>query len=89
MFVFDKHKLSFYISTVLWLRKYDTFDFWRDYTIEVPRDFLGGAPSSWFSTLPSFGGAMGLVIVEIKRFELTRDHMIDESRDFVAEALSS
>ena len=34
-------------------------------------------------------GAMGLVIVEIKRFELTRDHMIDESRDFVAEALSS
>ena len=33
-------------------------------------------------------GAMGLVIVEIKRFELTRDHMIDESRDFVGEALS-
>ena len=24
--------------------------------IEVSREFLGGAPSSWFSNLPSFGG---------------------------------
>ena len=30
-------------------------DFSRDHTIEVSRDFLGGALSSWFSTLPSSG----------------------------------
>ena len=56
VFIFDKHKLSFYISTVVWLRKYDAFDFSRDQTIEVPRDILGGVPSSWFRTLPSLGG---------------------------------
>ena len=56
MFIFDKHKLFFYISTSLWLRKYDGFDFSRNHTIEVSRNFLGGAPSSWFSTLASFGG---------------------------------
>ena len=49
---------------------------------------LGGAPSFWFSTLPVFG-AMDLVNVEIKRFGLTRDHVIDVSRDFVDEVLSS
>ena len=53
---FGKYKLSFYISTVLWLRKYDDFDFSRDHTNEVSRDFLGRTPSSWSSTLPSFGG---------------------------------
>ena len=42
MFIFGEHKLSFYISTVLWLRKYDVFDFPFDHTIEVSRDFLGG-----------------------------------------------
>ena len=52
VFIFGKHKLSFY-STALWLRKYDVFDFSRDRTIEVSRDFLGGAPLSWVSTLPS------------------------------------
>ena len=55
MFIFGKHKLSFYISTALWLRKYDGFNFSSNHTIEASRDFLGGAPSSWFSTLPSFG----------------------------------
>ena len=55
MFIFGKHKLSFYISTALWLRKYDGFDFSHDHTIEVLRDFLGGAPSSWFNTLTSLG----------------------------------
>ena len=48
MFIFGEHKLSFYISIVLWSCSYDVFYF--------SRDFLGGAPSSWFSTLPSFGG---------------------------------
>ena len=56
VFVFSKHKLSCYISTALWLRKYGVFDFSGDHTTEVPRDFLGGAPSFWFSTLPSFRG---------------------------------
>ena len=56
VFIFGEHKLSFYISTVLWLRKYYVFNFPFDHTIEVSRDFLGGAPSSWVSTLPSFGG---------------------------------
>ena len=56
VFIFGEHKLSFYISMVLWLRKYDVFDFPFDHTIEVSRDFLGGAPSSWVSILPSFAG---------------------------------
>ena len=56
VFVFSKHKLCCYISTALWLRKYDVFDFSGDHTTEVPRDFLDGAPSFWFSTLPSFRG---------------------------------
>ena len=25
VFIFDKHKFSFYISTALWLRKYDDY----------------------------------------------------------------
>ena len=54
MIIFGEHKLSFYISIALWLRRYDVFDFSRDLTIEVSRDFLGRASSSWFSTLPSF-----------------------------------
>ena len=80
MFIFGKHKLSFYILTVLRLRKYDGFDFLRDHTIEVSRDFFGGSPhpdSAPYQVL----GAMGLVNVEIKRFDLTRDHVIDVSRD--------
>ena len=56
VFIFGEQKLSFYISTALWLRKYDIFDFPFDHTIEVSREFLGGCPSSWVSTLPSFGG---------------------------------
>ena len=56
VFIFGEHKLSFYISTVLWLRKYDVFDFPFDHTIEVSRDFLGEAPSSWVSNLPCFRG---------------------------------
>ena len=55
VFLFGERKLSFYISTTLWLRKYDVFDFSRHLTTEVSRDLLSGAPSSWVSTLPSFG----------------------------------
>ena len=88
MFILGKHKLSFYTSTALWLRKYDGLDFSRDHTTEVSCDFLRGAPSSWFSTLPSFGGH-GRCKVDIKRFKLTREHVIDVSRDFLAELLSS
>ena len=55
VFSFREHKLCFYISTALWLRKY-VFDFSRNHTFELPRDFLGGVPSSWFSTLPRFRG---------------------------------
>ena len=64
MFIFDKHKLSFYISTALWLRKYDDFDFSRDRAVD-------------------------LVDVEIKRFDLICDHVIDISRHFACEVLSS
>ena len=67
MFIFGEHKLFFYISMALWLRRYDIFDFSRDLTLEMLCKFLGGAPSSWFSTLPSFG-VMNLVNVDIKRF---------------------
>ena len=44
--IFGEYKFSLYISTVLWVRKYDVFYFPFDHTIEVSRDFLGGAPSS-------------------------------------------
>ena len=53
--ILGEHKLSFYILTALWLRKYDIFYFSGDHTIEVSRDFVGWIPSSWFITLPSFG----------------------------------
>ena len=53
---FCQAQLFFYILTRLRLRIYDGFDFSRDYKIEVSRDFLGGTPSSWFSTLSDFGG---------------------------------
>ena len=43
-------------SQALWLRKYDVFELSRDCRIEVSRDFLGEAPSSWVSTLPILGG---------------------------------
>ena len=56
VFIFGERKLSLYISMVLWLRKYDVFDFPFDHTTELSRDFLGGTPSSWVSTIPSFGG---------------------------------
>ena len=46
VFIFGEHKFSFYISTVLCLRKYDVFDLPFDHTIELSRDFLGGIPSS-------------------------------------------
>ena len=55
MFIFGEHKLSFYISIAMWWRRYDVFDFSCDLSIEVSRDFLSGALSSWFSTVPSFG----------------------------------
>ena len=48
MFIFGEHKLSFYISIALWLRRYDISDFSHDLTIKVSCDFLGGVP-------PSFG----------------------------------
>ena len=41
------------------------------------------------SALNQVLGTMGLVDVEIKRFELTLDHMINVSHDFVGEVLSS
>ena len=31
-------------------------DLSRDHTVEMPREFLGGARSSWVSTLRIFGG---------------------------------
>ena len=41
------------------------------------------------SALNQVLGTMGLVDVEIKRSELTLDHMINVSHDFVGEVLSS
>ena len=55
IFISGEHKLSFYISIALCLKRYDVFDFSRDRTIEVSGDLLGGDPSSWFSFLSSFG----------------------------------
>ena len=46
VFIFGEHKLYFYISMALWLRKHDVFYFSRDNTIEVSRDFVVGVPSS-------------------------------------------
>ena len=36
--IFGEHKLSIYVPMTLWSRKYDAFDFSRDYTT-VSRDF--------------------------------------------------
>ena len=47
MFIFGEHKLCFYISIALWLRRWDVFYFSRDLTLKCH--------VSWFSTLPSFG----------------------------------
>ena len=38
---------------------------------------------------PHHLGTMNLVNVQTKRFDLTRDHVIDVSRDFVGHVLSS
>ena len=46
VFALGEHKLYLYISTILWLRKYDVFNFSGTHTIEVSHDFLGGVPSS-------------------------------------------
>ena len=73
----------------LWLKKYDVFDFSRDHTIKVSRDFLGGSPSSWISTLIKFWGPGTLRMLRQNVFELTRDHVIDVSRDLVGEVPSS
>ena len=43
MLTSGEHKLYFFISTAMWLRKYDVFDLSLDHKIEVSRDFLGGA----------------------------------------------
>ena len=67
IFISGEHKLSFYISIALCLKRYDVFDFSRDRTIEVSGDLLGGDPSSWFSFLSSFGDH-GPWNVDIKRF---------------------
>ena len=67
VFILGEHKLSFYISTALWLRTYDVCDFSGDHTIEVSHEFLGGVLSFWFSSLPSLGATV-LVNVEIKHF---------------------
>ena len=64
------------------------FDFSRDHTTEMLRDVLGGAPSSWFSTIPS-SGSVDLVNVDTKRFDLTDDHVIDVSGDVLGKVLSS
>ena len=44
MFIFGEHKLSFYISIALWLRRYDISDFSHDLTIKVSCDFFGRSP---------------------------------------------
>ena len=50
----------------LWLKKYDVFDFSRDHTIKVSRDFLGGYPNP--DSVPyQVLGTRGLVNVEKKR----------------------
>ena len=68
VFILGEHKLSFYISTALWLRTYDVCEFSGDHTIEVSHEFLGGVLSFWFSSLPSLGATV-LVNVEIKHFQ--------------------
>ena len=45
VFILGEHKLSFYISTALWLRTYDVCEFSGDHSIEVSHEFLGGVLS--------------------------------------------
>ena len=81
MFIFGEHKLSFYISVALWLRRYDIFGFSCDLTMKchvtfwVPPTHPDSAP---YQVL----GLMKLVNVD-NVFDVSRDHMIDASRDFV------
>ena len=76
MFIFDWHKLSFYISMALWLRKYDSFDFHVTTQLKCHLTFCLGPPcsdSAHYQVL----GYVGLVNLEIKCFDLTHDHVID------------
>ena len=88
VFILGELKLFFYISTALWMRTFDVFDFSDDHTIDVSRDFLDGAPSSWFSTLPSFRGHEPCECADKTFLFLSRDAVIDVSRGFVVGVLS-
>ena len=78
---FRECKLSFYISTALWLRKYDIFYFSPDNTIEVSRDFFGGAPYILSQHPTKFWGPWALWMWRQKVFDLSRDHVNDVSHD--------
>ena len=88
MFIFGEHKLSFYISIVLWLRRYDVFYFSRDLPLKCHVNFWVGSTHPDSATYQVLG-IMNLVNVDIKRFDLSRDHVIDASRDFVGGIPSS
>ena len=88
MFIFDKHKLSFYISTALWFRKYDGVIFHVTTQLKCHVTFWVGPYHPDLAPYQVLG-TMDLVNVEIKRFDLTRDHVIDVSRDFAGEVLPS
>ena len=88
MFIFGEHKLSFYISIALWLRRYDVFDFSRDLPLKCHVNFWVGPPHPDSATYQVLG-VMNLVNVDIKRFDLPCNHVIDASRDFVGGIPSS
>ena len=72
MFIFGEHKLSFYISIALWLRRYDVFDFSCDLPLKCHVNFWVGPPHPDSATYQVLG-VMNLVNVDIKRFDLSRD----------------
>ena len=76
MFIFGERKLSFYISTALWLRKYDFSDFKKTTQFKCHVTFWVGLPQP-NSALYQVLGTMGFVNVEIKRFDVSLDHLTD------------
>ena len=89
MFIFGEHKLSFYISIALWLRRYDVSDFSRDRTIEVSRDFFRWGPFILIQHPNKFWGSWTLWMWSWNVFDLPRDPVVDASREFVGEVSSS
>ena len=69
-------------------------EIWRFWFFTSPHNwsvtqFFGLCPLILIQHPSKFWGTLGLVNVEIKRFDFTRDHVINVSPDFVVDVLSS